>query len=225
MGIDDQIEINRRLKAEIGGEVYGDAFTRGRYATDASIYQMMPAGVVVPRSLDDVHATLAIAREFEMPITPRGGGTSQCGQTVNRGLIIDNSRYLNKLISLDVDNRRCVVEPGMVLDELNRLLKPHGLWFPVDVSTASRATIGGMAANNSCGQRSIYYGTMRHNVHSIDAILPSGSTMHLGELPPSLQTLPTEQQDLITRSVEARRCRFNKHKSAFSECASQSGRL
>jgi len=162
--------------------VFDDLFTRGRYATDASVYQIMPASVVIPRTIEDVQTTIAFAQEHALAITPRGGGTSQCGQTVNSGLIIDNSRYLNKLIELDVKNRRCVVEPGMVLDDLNRLLKPHGLWFPVDVSTSSRATIGGMAANNSCGQRSIHYGTMRHNVHSIDAILPNGNSMHFGEI-------------------------------------------
>lgn len=199
MQIDKHAEIRRRLKAELAGEVYADLFTRGRYATDASIYQMMPAGVVIPRSVNDVHCTLDIAREFEMPITPRGGGTSQCGQTVNSGLIIDNSRYLNKLLDLDVANRRCVVEPGIVLDELNRQLKPHGLWFPVDVSTASRATIGGMTANNSCGQRSIYYGTMRHNVHAIDAILPSGEAMRFDEIPASLESLAGNKRALTEK--------------------------
>ena len=88
-----------------------------------------------------------------MKVTPRGGGTSQCGQTVNDGLVVDLSKHLNRILSLDVDNRTCVVEPGIVLDDLNRQLKKHGLWFPVDVSTASRATIGGMAGNNSCGGR------------------------------------------------------------------------
>jgi len=121
MTIDMSAELQRRLKAELAGEVYADAFTRGRYATDASIYQMMPAGVVLPKTIADVEAAISIAREFEMPITARGGGTSQCGQTVNSGLIIDNSRHLNQLLELDVDNQRCVVQPGIVLDELNRL--------------------------------------------------------------------------------------------------------
>ena len=85
---------------------------------------------------------------------PRGGGTSQCGQTVNHAVVIDNTKHLNRILSLDVAAQRCVVEPGIVLDDLNRQLKPHGLWFPVDVSTSSRATIGGMAGNNSCGGRS-----------------------------------------------------------------------
>lgn len=217
MKIDQYAEINQRLSKELSGDVYADLFTRGRYATDASIYQMMPAGVVVPRSVSDIGIALEIAREFKMPTTARGGGTSQCGQTVNSGLIIDNSRYLNQLIELDVPNRRCVVQPGIVLDELNRLLKPHGLWFPVDVSTASRATIGGMAANNSCGQRSIHYGTMRHNVLAIDAILPSGESMRFDEVAGSLEGLSGEKLALVkdllaigTRDAHNIRSRFPK---------------
>jgi FAD/FMN-containing dehydrogenase/Fe-S oxidoreductase len=174
--------LERRLQRETAGEVMFDRFSRGRYATDASIYQMMPAGVVVPRSTDDVRASLTVAREEGMAVLARGGGTSQCGQTVNTGLVVDTSKHLNRILELDVANRRCIVEPGIVLDELNRALKPHGLWFPVDVSTASRATIGGMAGNNSCGGRSIRYGTMRDNVLSIDAILADGSEMHFGVL-------------------------------------------
>lgn len=158
---------------------------------------MMPHAVVIPESFDDIHASLSLARQFEVPVLPRGGGTSQCGQTVNHAVVFDNTRYLNGLVSLDVEQRRCVVEPGMVLDELNRHLAPHGLWFPVDVSTSSRATIGGMAANNSCGQRSIYYGTMRHNVHAIDAILASGAEYKFArESAVSRQRLPVAQQDL-----------------------------
>jgi len=197
MEIEEHVEINQRIAAAIRGDVFGDAFTRGRYATDASIYQIMPSSVVLPRTIEDVHATLEIAREFGMPITPRGGGTSQCGQTVNSGIIIDNSRYLNNLIELDVENLRCVVQPGIVLDDLNRLLKPHGVWYPVDVSTASRATIGGMTANNSCGQRSIHYGTMRHNVHAINAILPSGTSMRFDEVSSTLDGLHGENRTLI----------------------------
>lgn len=171
--------LEHRLKHDLEGEVLFDRFSRGRYATDASHYQVMPVGVVVPRSVDDVAATLAIAREENLPITPRGGGTSQCGQTINETLILDTSKYLNKLVELDVENRRCVVEPGIVLDELNRALAPHGLWFPVDVSTSSRATIGGMAGNNSCGGRSLRYGTMRDNVTAIDALLADTSKLRL----------------------------------------------
>jgi FAD/FMN-containing dehydrogenase/Fe-S oxidoreductase len=178
--------LERRLKAHVSGDILFDGFSRGRYATDASHYQMIPAGVVVPRNMDGAVTAMALAREEGLPVTARGGGTSQCGQTVNSGLIIDGSKHLNRILSLDVEGRRVTVEPGIVLDDLNRQLKPHGLWFPVDVSTASRATIGGMTANNSCGGRSIRYGTMRANVLEIDAVLADGTALHFGEVSPDL---------------------------------------
>ena len=171
-----------RLTREVTGDVFFDSFNRGRYATDASFYQMMPAAVVVPRTMDDALRALAICRDAGRIVTPRGGGTSQCGQAVNEGVVIDVSKHLNRVVSLDVANRTCVVEPGIVLDDLNRQLRKHGLWFPVDVSTASRATIGGMAGNNSCGGRSLRYGTMRDNTRAIDAALADGSVLHFGEV-------------------------------------------
>jgi FAD/FMN-containing dehydrogenase/Fe-S oxidoreductase len=171
-----------RLTREITGQVLFDPFSRGRYATDASFYQIVPAGVVVPRSIDEALRALSICRDAGRIVTPRGGGTSQSGQTVNDGIVIDFSKQLNRIVSLDVENRSCVVEPGIVLDDLNRQLKKHGLWFPVDVSTASRATIGGMAGNNSCGGRSLRYGTMRDNTLSIDAALADGTLLHFGEV-------------------------------------------
>jgi FAD/FMN-containing dehydrogenase/Fe-S oxidoreductase len=171
-----------RLARETTGEVLFDSYSRGRYATDASFYQIMPAGVVVPRSIDEALRALAICRDAGRIVTPRGGGTSQCGQTVNDGIVIDFSKYLNRIVSLDLENRSCVVEPGIVLDDLNRQLKKHGLWFPVDVSTASRATIGGMAGNNSCGGRSLRYGTMRDNTIAMDAALADGTRLHFGEV-------------------------------------------
>jgi FAD/FMN-containing dehydrogenase/Fe-S oxidoreductase len=178
--------LEQRLRANTTGDVFFDVFNRGRYATDASFYQIMPAGVVVPRSIDEALRALAICRDQGRIVTPRGGGTSQCGQTVNDGILIDFSKYLNRIVSLDVENRSCVVEPGIVLDDLNRQLKKHGLWFPVDVSTASRATIGGMAGNNSCGGRSLRYGTMRDNTRSMDAALADGTMLHFGEVPRDL---------------------------------------
>ncbi|WP_375414315.1 FAD-binding and (Fe-S)-binding domain-containing protein [uncultured Bradyrhizobium sp.] len=171
-----------RLGREITGDVWFDSFNRGRYATDASFYQIMPLGVVVPRTMDEALRALAIARDDGCIVTPRGGGTSQCGQTVNDGVIIDFSRHLNRILSLDAANRSCVVEPGIVLDDLNRQLKKHGLWFPVDVSTASRATIGGMAGNNSCGGRSLRYGTMRDNTLSMQAALADGHLLRFGDV-------------------------------------------
>src|SRR4051812_39947030 len=174
--------LEERLSREITGDVFFDAFNRGRYATDASFYQIMPAGVVVPRTIEEALRALAIARDAGRVVTPRGGGTSQCGQTVNDGVVIDFSKHLNRMLSLDVENRACVVEPGIVLDDLNRQLKKHGLWFPVDVSTASRATIGGMAGNNSCGGRSLRYGTMRDNTLSMQAALADGTLLRFGEV-------------------------------------------
>src|SRR5438874_384724 len=174
--------LKARLARETTGEVLFDRFSRGRYATDASFYQIMPFGVAVPKTMDEALRALAIAREDGRVVTPRGGGTSQSGQTVNDGIVIDFSKHLNRILSLDVENGSCVVEPGIVLDDLNRQLKQHGLWFPVDVSTASRATIGGMAGNNSCGGRSLRYGTMRDNTLSMDAVLADGAMLHFGEV-------------------------------------------
>src|ERR1700675_1085423 len=183
-----------RLKREISGDVWFDAFNRGRYATDASFYQIVPAGVVVPKTIDEALRALAIARDAGRIVTPRGGGTSQCGQTVNHGIVVDFSKHLNRIISLDVDNRSCVVEPGIVLDDLNRQLRKHGLWFPVDVSTASRATIGGMAGNNSCGGPSLRYGTMRDNTRSMD--VARGARLHFGEVPRDLAQVNSSDSGL-----------------------------
>jgi FAD/FMN-containing dehydrogenase/Fe-S oxidoreductase len=172
--------LESRLRAEVAGDVWFDRASRGMYATDASIYQIMPLGVVVPRTAADVEAAIAIAREHGVPVTARGGGTSQCGQTVNSGLIVDVSRYLRDVVALDTAASTVRVQPGIVLDELNRGLKKHGLFFPVDPSTASRATIGGMTANNSSGARSIRYGIMADNVAGIDAVLADGTRAYFG---------------------------------------------
>src|SRR5438270_623264 len=172
--------LEQRLRANTTGDVFFDPFNRGRYATDASFYQVTPLGVVVPRTMDEALRALSIISDAGRIVTPRGGGTSQCGQTVNEGIVVDFSKHLNHLLSLDVANRTCVVEPGIVLDDLNRQLRKHGLWFPVDVSTASRATIGGMAGNNSCGGRSLRYGTMRDNTLSMDAALADRPMIALG---------------------------------------------
>ncbi|MGB6445100.1 MAG: FAD-linked oxidase C-terminal domain-containing protein [Xanthobacteraceae bacterium] len=174
--------LENKLKAEQTGDVRFDAFTRGRYSTDASHYQIIPLGVVTPRTIEEADRAIGICRDEGVPVTPRGGGTSQAGQTVNRSMIVDCSRHINTVIEVDTVNRRCVVEPGIVLDELNRKLKSTGLWFPVDISTASRATIGGMVGNNSCGARSLRYGNTRENVLSIDAVLPDGTHAHFGRI-------------------------------------------
>ncbi|WP_249978338.1 FAD-binding and (Fe-S)-binding domain-containing protein [Vreelandella olivaria] len=164
-----------RLAQEINGNVLFDHATRGRYATDASIYQVTPVGVVIPRHQEDLKVALDIARDAKVPVLARGAGTSQCGQTVGEALIVDTTRWLNQVVAFDEEARTVVVEPGMVLDHLNAWLKPYGLWYPVDVSTSAQCTIGGMAGNNSCGSRSIYYGNMVHNVIGVEALLADGA--------------------------------------------------
>jgi FAD/FMN-containing dehydrogenase/Fe-S oxidoreductase len=139
--------------------------------------------VAVPKNREDVAAALTIAREEGVPVLPRGGGTSQCGQTVARALVLDCSKFMDGVVALDVENRRVKVQPGVVMERLNARLRQHRLWFPVDVSTGDRATIGGMTANNSCGSRSIRYGNMVHNVRAIDAILADGTAAHFAEVP------------------------------------------
>lgn len=164
----------QRLAAETQGEVLFSPADRGRYATDASIYQVVPVGVFVPRTGEDARLALDICRDLRVPIVPRGGGTSQCGQTVGAGLVIDFSKHVRKVLEVDAANRTATVEPGIVLDHLNAHLKATGLWYPVDVSTAAQATLGGMAGNNSCGSRSIAYGNMVHNVLGAEAWTSDG---------------------------------------------------
>ncbi len=173
-------ELSRRLQAAVQGEVRFDRATRGRYSTDASIYQIEPIGVLIPKVHDDVRAAMDICRELGVPVLPRGGGSSQCGQTVGAALVIDHSKYLNGVVGFDRDAMTVTVEPGIVLDALNAWLRPHGVWFPVDVSTSAQATLGGMAGNNSCGSRSIAYGNMVHNVVAAEALFADGTEGWLG---------------------------------------------
>ncbi len=170
------------LRQHTQGEVLFTDADRARYATDASIYQQIPVGVFVPKTADDIKSAIDIARDAKVPVLARGGGTSQCGQTTGVALVIDDSKYFRNVIEFDASKRTVTVEPGMVLDHLNAFLKPHGLWFPVDVSTSAQATLGGMAGNNSCGSRSIAYGNMVHNVLGADAWLADGSVATFGAL-------------------------------------------
>ncbi|MFW7343451.1 FAD-linked oxidase C-terminal domain-containing protein [Pollutimonas sp. H1-120] len=208
------LELAARLRKETQGEVLFDRGARGRYSTDASIYQVEPVGVLVPRTVADVAAALGICREMSVPVLARGGGTSQCGQTVGAALVIDNSKYLNRVLDFDLDAMTVTVEPGIVLDHLNAWLKPHGVWFPVDVSTAAQCTLGGMAGNNSCGSRSIAYGNMVHNVISIDALLLDGTEarfadegqmanepVRLRDIAARLRLIAKRERDEIERAV------------------------
>src|SRR5947199_2801433 len=211
--------LEARLRRAIAGEVMFDRVSRGRYATDASIYQIEPLGVAVPKDKEDVAAALQIAREEGVPVLPRGGGTSQCGQTVARARVLDCSKYMQEMVALDTENRRVRVQPGVVMERLNARLRQHKLWFPVDVSTGDRATIGGMTANNSCGARSIRYGNMVHNVRAIDAILADGTAARFAEVPGNFgedveperyRGLVREMRDLHRREADEIEARFPK---------------
>lgn len=173
--------LRQELAQHMEGPVAADPFTRGRYATDASIYQITPRAVAFPRHAEDVMAALDVARRHDLPVIARGGGTSQNGQPIGDGIVLDYSRHFNDIVSIDPDGMEATVRPGIVLAQLNDQLRPHGLFFPVEPSTASRCTIGGMAGNNSCGARSLAYGKMSDNVKEIEAVLHDGTTICLGE--------------------------------------------
>ncbi len=196
--------LERRLRAETQGEVLFDAASRGRYATDASIYQQMPLGVLVPKTSEDVATALAIARDLKLPVLPRGGGTSQCGQTTGAALVIDNTKHLRRLLAFDKQAMTVEVEPGMVLDHLNAELKAHGLWYAVDVSTSAQATLGGMAGNNSCGSRSIAYGNMVHNVAGMKVWLADGTLADFGPVA-TLGTRETQIADFVRQLAASHR--------------------
>src|SRR6187551_2466972 len=182
-------DVAARLAKVVSGAVMADAASCARYATDASIYQVQPLAILVPASDDDVRAATEVCTALGVPIIARGAGSSQCGQTVGAGLVIDHSKHLNRVVAFDAAAQTVTVEPGIVLDELNDWLRKHGLWFPVDVSKSAQATLGGMAGNNSCGSRSIVYGNMVHNVLGLSAWLADGSQFEFGPVPDDLSRL------------------------------------
>jgi FAD/FMN-containing dehydrogenase/Fe-S oxidoreductase len=200
--VQENHSLAQRLRREVDGEILFDAASRGRYSTDASIYQITPIGVAVPRTPDAARVALQIAAEEGVPILPRGAGTSQCGQTVGAALVIDTSKYLNRLVGFDAKAMRAVVEPGMVLDRLNAMLKKHGMWFPIDVSTSAQATLGGMAGNNSCGSRSLAYGNMVHRVIGIDAWLSTNECGYFGAPGAGQGRVSRVVSDIATRTRE-----------------------
>src|SRR5262249_21889723 len=176
-------DLRRDLESSVQGEVRFDAVSRALYSTDASIYKIHPRGVVVPKTREDILSTLEICRRHRCPITMRGGGTSQAGQAIGEGIQIDTSKYYNRMLELNAAERWVRVEPGIVLDELNAELQPLGLRFAPDISTASRATIGGMMANNSSGARSVLYGKTIDHVHEQVVALSDGSVVHFRPVP------------------------------------------
>lgn len=192
--------LERRLTQALEGEIRFDAFTRGRYATDASIYQIIPQGVVFPKSEADIAAALTIAAEHGVPVIARGGGTSQNGQPIGDALILDMSRHFNGIRAYDPEARTVSVAPGLVLEALNAHVKKDGLFFPVEPSTASRCTLGGMAGNNSSGARSLRYGKMVDNVLGLKAMFHDGEAFALGEGPVG-DNASARARDLMTRML------------------------
>ena len=184
------------LRAALAGEVHFDSASRAMHATDASVYQIIPVGVVTPRSREDIVEVVRICRQLGVSITARGGGTSQAGQAIGAGISLDFSRYMNRVLDLDIEAATVTVEPGIVLDELNELLKPHSLQLPLDLSTSNRATVGGMIANNSAGTRSIIYGKTIDYVESLEVVFADGSGAQVGSLSPASLRAKLGQQDL-----------------------------
>jgi len=176
------VALRTALRDQLEGEVRFDPLSRALYATDASIYQIMPTGVVVPKNRNDVVATVLACARHNVPITPRGAGTAIGGQAIGPGVILDCSKYLNRILEIDPEQRFAWVEPGVVLDELNIVLGQFGLQFAPDVATSNRATIGGMIGNNSAGAHSLVYGKTSEHILELDVVASDGSIVRMGPM-------------------------------------------
>lgn len=174
-----------RLAHLIEGEVLVDTVTRRIFSTDASAYQEVPLAVVFPKHEADIEALVRFADKHRLPLIPRGAGTSLAGQVVGSGIVVDVSRYLNRILRVDADQRWVEVEPGVVLEELNMHLQPYGLFFGPETSTSNRCTIGGMVGNNSCGSRSLVYGSTRDHLLRVEGFLADGSKVSFGDVDPT----------------------------------------
>ena len=184
--------LEKLLTKELQGEVRFDPYSKALYSTDASLYQIEPIGVVVPKHKQDAIRTIQIAAERQIPILPRGGGTSLAGQCVGKAIVLDMSKYMNKLIAFDVDEHWARVEPGIILDELNHHLKPHGLMYAPDVATSSRANVGGTIGNNSAGSHSLIYGKTIDHVMALDLVLANADEITASPL--SFPEVATKKQ-------------------------------
>jgi FAD/FMN-containing dehydrogenase/Fe-S oxidoreductase len=203
LGLVDDEAITGALRAAVGGEVRADAGTRALYATDASNYRVVPRAVVLPRCVDDVFAVVAVCREQQVPLTPRGAGTSIAGNAIGPGVVLDFSRHLDAVLDLDPSARLARVQPGLVLDRLQAAAAPHGLRFGPDPSSHNRCTLGGMIGNNACGKHSIAWGTTAGNVEELVVLLPDGSRLvaRAGELPSRVAMFEREHRELIRTAL------------------------
>ncbi|RMG68014.1 MAG: FAD-binding oxidoreductase, partial [Calditrichaeota bacterium] len=215
-----------RLKSQIAGEIRLDRYSRILYSTDASIYQIMPLGVVIPRSVEDVHAVVELAAAYRIPLLPRTSGSSLAGQAVNEAVVIDFSKHLNQILEVNPEERWVRVQPGVVLDVLNLHLRPYGLQFGPDPASSNRAAMGGIISNNSTGAHSILYGNTVEHVLETKVILSDGSQAHFrpvdpeqlpqycrrkgleGEIYRRIHRLITENDEVIRRGTPRhwRRC-------------------
>ena len=175
-------ELLQQLARRLDGELHTDETMRQLYATDASEYQELPLGVALPATEADLQKLVSFAHSQQIGLIPRAAGTSLAGQVVGNGIVVDIGRHLNRILKLDAERRRVVVQPGVVRNELNLFLKSHGLFFTPETSTANRAMIGGMVGNNSCGANSIIYGTTREHLLSTRGFLSDGSEATFGPL-------------------------------------------
>ena len=175
-------DIESMLRGRVSGDVKFDPATRVLYSTDASIYQMEPVGVVIPRNVEDVLAVIEVANQTGVPVLPRAGGTSLAGQTVNHAIVTDFSKYLNQIIEVNKEEMWARVQPGIVLDDLNRQLAPYGLMYAPDPTTSSRACVGGGVGNNTCGAHSVIYGKTLDHIKELDVILSDGTQTHFQPL-------------------------------------------
>ncbi len=163
------------LQESIEGDLFTDVSSRVQYATDASVYRELPTAVCRPGSIDDLKQLIAYANQHDMPLVPRTAGTSLAGQVVGHGIVVDFSKYMTRILELNTEERWVRVQPGVILDDLNDFLKPHGLFFGPETSTSNRCMMGGMVANNSCGSHSLIYGSTRDHTREIHALLSDGS--------------------------------------------------
>ena len=178
-------QLEHELKQTLEGEVRFDPYSRAMYSTDASIYQIEPIGVVIPRSREDVIAAVELSSRYGVPVLPRGGGTSLAGQTVGHAIILDMSKYMNRVLEVNTEERWARVQPGIVLEHLNHEIRNTGLFFTPDPATSNRSNVGGAIGNNSCGSHSIVYGKTIDHIIEVDTVLSNGEPARLGPLTPS----------------------------------------
>ena len=205
--------LEAHLSDTLAGEVRFDLYSKALYSTDASLYEIQPIGVVIPKDRQDIIKTVQIASEHNVPILPRGGGTSLAGQSVGEAIVLDMSKYMNQLLEVNVAESWARVQPGIVLDELNHKLKPHGLMYAPDVATSSRANVGGTIGNNSAGSHSLIYGKTIDHVMSLDLVLSNADEITAS--PISLEKLETKKQgNTLEANIYRELCRICEYNEA-----------